>query len=244
MRKTDQRPAPLKAQQDAPMPAKGGSSRSEIDAFLKAARDLEPPSQAAAGRLIFALDATMSRQPTWDLACGLQGAMFEAAGSVGGLSVQLTYFRGLSETRASRWVGDARALGAMMERIDCRGGRTQIGKVLSHARREAAARPVAALVYVGDCMEENVDELCSRAGELALLGVKAFMFHEGPDPTAARAFREIARITGGVYLPFDARAADELRALLGAVAAYAAGGRKALQAQGGAAAKRLLADLR
>ena len=136
--------------------------------------------------------------------------MFDAAASVGGLTVQLVYFRGLSETRASRWVADARALGAMMERIDCRGGHTQIAKVLTHTRREAAARPVAALVYVGDCMEEQVDDLCAKAGELALLGVKAFMFHEGADPAAARAFREIARLTGGVYLPFDAAASAEL----------------------------------
>ena len=58
------------------------------------------------------------------------------------------------------------------------------------------------------------------------------MFHEGADPAAARAFREIARLTGGAYLPFDARAAGELRALLAAVGAYAAGGRPALEAAG------------
>ncbi|MGF1658526.1 MAG: VWA domain-containing protein [Rubrimonas sp.] len=233
-RKTDQSPAPT-----AP-----AANAAEIDAFLRRAAAIAPPPTAASGRLVFALDATMSRQPTWDLACSLQGAMFDAAASVGGLAVQLVYFRGLSETRASRWVGDARALGGLMGRIDCRGGRTQIAKVLAHVRREAEARPVAALAYVGDCMEEDVDALCATAGELGLLGVKAFMFHEGADAAAARAFREIARLTGGAYLPFDARAAAELRALLGAVAAYAAGGRRALEAQGGSAAARLLADLR
>ena len=30
------------------------------------------------GRLIFALDATASREPTWDRACRIQGEMFEA----------------------------------------------------------------------------------------------------------------------------------------------------------------------
>ncbi len=220
------------------------SSGAEIDAFLRAARAIAPPADAARGRLIFALDATMSRQPTWDVACALQAQMFEAAASVGGLSVQLVYFRGLDETRASRWLGDARALGAVMARIDCRGGRTQIGKVLSHARRAASERPVAALVYVGDCMEEDADALCVKAGELALLGVRAFLFHEGREPAAAATFREIARITGGVYLPFDAGAAAELKALRAAVATYAAGGRKALERAGDAAARRLLADLR
>ena len=215
-----------------------------VDAFLDAARSVAPPSAEARGRLIFALDATMSRQPSWDLACSLQAEMFEAAAEAGGLSVQLVYFRGTAETRASKWVADARSLAAMMERIDCRGGRTQIRKVLTHARKAAEERPVAAMVYVGDCMEESVDELCGRAGELALRGVKAFMFHEGRDPAAERAFREIARITGGVYLPFDAGAAAELKALLGAVATYAAGGRKALEAARTPAARRLLSDMR
>ena len=220
------------------------SSGAEIDAFLREAGALAPSAQAARGRLIFALDATMSRQPTWDVACALQGEMFDATASVGGLSVQLVFFRGLGETRASRWFADARSLGGAMARIRCQGGRTQIGKVLSHARREAEARPVAALVYVGDCMEEDADALCVKAGELALLGVRAFLFHEGREPVAGATFREIARVTGGVYLPFDAGAAAQLKALLGAVAAYAAGGRKALERSGDAAARRLLADLR
>jgi len=220
------------------------SSGAEIDAFLREAGALAPPAQAARGRLIFALDATMSRQPTWDVACALQGEMFDAAAAVGGLSVQLVFFRGLGETRASRWFADARSLGGAMARIRCQGGRTQIGKVLSHARREAEARPVAAMVYVGDCMEEDADALCVKAGELALLGVRAFLFHEGREPVAGATFREIARVTGGVYLPFDAGAAAQLKALLGAVAAYAAGGRKALERSGDAAARRLLADLR
>lgn len=229
---------------EASAPAAGRSGKSEIEAFLRRASALAPPSAEARGRLIFALDATMSRQPTWDVACDLQSEMFDAASGVGGLSVQLVYFRGFGETRASKWVSDAARLRGMMERIDCRGGRTQIGKVLAHARRAATERPVAALVYVGDCMEEEVDLLCERAGEIGLLGTRAFMFHEGRDVAAERAFREIARLTGGVYLPFDARSARELRALLGAVATYAAGGRAALKALGGGAAERLLADLR
>ena len=103
---------------------------------------------------------------------------------------------------------------------------------------------MAALVYVGDCMEEDADALCVKAGELALLGVRAFLFHEGREPVAGATFREIARITGGVYLPFDAGAAAQLKALLAAVGAYAAGGRRALERSGDAAARRLLADLR
>jgi hypothetical protein len=131
-----------------------------------------------------------------------------------------------------------------MVRIDCRGGHTQIAKVLQHVRREAEKRPVAALAYVGDAMEENPDTLCQIAGEIGLLGVRAFMFHEGRDQAAERTFREIARLTGGAYLPFNSASAAELRELLSAVATYAAGGLKALTASRGAGAQRLLPQLK
>ncbi len=166
--------------------------------------------------------------------------MFDAAGTVGGLSVQLVYFRGIGESRASPFVANARALRDLMVKIDCRGGHTQIRKVLAHVRREAEKRPVAALAYVGDAMEENPDELRQLAGEIGLLGVRAFMFHEGREPAAERTFREIARLTGGAYLPFDRASAAQLRALLNAVATYAAGGLKALQASRSAGAQLLL----
>src|ERR1043166_2009238 len=152
------------------------SPRAEIDAFIQRARTLAPPTEAGKrGRLIFALDATMSRQPTWDTACKLQGEMFREAGSVGGLDVQLVYFRGLNECRASRWVSDGAGLGDLMGGIHCVGGHTQIRKVLQHARAEADRAKVAALVYVGDAMEEGIDDLAAAAGELALRGVTAFL---------------------------------------------------------------------
>lgn len=217
------------------------SSSSEIAAFLKAAKSLA--SSAGRGRLIFALDATMSRQPTWDMAVSLQADMFRAAGEAAGFSVQLVYFRGLGECRASRWTGETAELARLMQKIDCRGGKTQIAKVLRHAAEEAARAPVSALVYIGDAMEENVDELCEIAGVLKLRKVACFMFHEGGDPVAAGAFREIARISGGAFARFDAGAAGELAALLRAVAAYASGGRQALETLAEPAARRLLTQL-
>jgi hypothetical protein len=222
------------------------SERAEIARFLARARSVAqtPHAEPGAGRLIFALDATMSRQPTWDAACSLQAEMFRATAAAGGLSVQLAYFRGIDEARVSRWVSDAGALSKLMTGIACHGGLTQIGRLLDHAVRETRRQPVAALVYVGDAMEENVDALCAKAGDLALRGTRAFMFLEGRDPAAERAFAEIARLTGGVLLPFDRSAAGELRALLGAVATYVAGGRAALEAAGTGAAARLLTDLR
>jgi hypothetical protein len=200
------------------------------------------------GRLVFALDATMSRQPTWDLAQSLQGRMFETAGALGGLDVQLVYFRGVAECQASSFIANGAGLAALMARISVRGGQTQIARVLEHVRTQTRRAPIGALVYVGDAMEENVDALCGLAGELGLLGVKAFMFHEGADPTAARAFQEIARLTGGAYAAFDHSAPQRLAGLLAAAAAYAAGGSRALEALAlepkGEAARLLLTQMR
>jgi hypothetical protein len=203
--------------------------RAEVDAFLARARTLAPPVEAGTnGRLVFALDATMSRQPTWDTACRLQADMFRETASVGGLDVQLLYYRGFDECRASPWVSQTERLAALMSRIDCRGGHTQIRKILAHARRETAKRKVQALVFIGDAMEEPIDDLAAAAGELGLLGVPALMFHEGADMVAEKAFREIARLTRGAYCRFDTGAADMLRELLRAAAVYAAGGIRAL----------------
>jgi hypothetical protein len=187
-----------------------------------------PGSQAERGRLIFAMDATMSRQPTWDRALQIQAEMFAETARIGGLDVQLVYFRGFGECRASKWVSDPTALARLMTATQCRGGNTQIGKVLAHILKEASRRKVNAVVYVGDCMEENVDQLCARAGEIGILGVPMFMFQDGREPLAEQAFREIARLTRGAYCRFDQGSARQLRELLAAVAVYAAGGRRAL----------------
>lgn len=206
------------------------SSEVEVDAFLDKVKSLAVSQKAGTrGRLIFAMDATMSRQPTWDMALGLQAGMFSSVKAVGGLDVQLVYFRGFGECRSSKWVKEPEALASLMTQVSCRGGHTQIGRVLSHALNETNDTRVNALVYVGDCMEENIDDLSAVAGELGLLGMPVFLFQEGNDTKAETAFREIARLTGGAYCRFDAGSAAQLRELLSAVAVYAAGGRKALE---------------
>ncbi|QOZ33952.1 VWA domain-containing protein [Bradyrhizobium sp. CCBAU 53421] len=204
------------------------SNSNDIAAFVAKARAMSPHRAGARGRLVFALDATMSRQPAWDMACTLQADMFREAGSLGSLDIRLVYYRGFNECRASGWISDSAQLARLMSKIDCQGGNTQIGKVLSETRREAVAAGVRALVFVGDAMEENADALCASAGELGLLKVPVFMFQEGADGTAEQTFREIARLTGGAWCRFDPGAAAQLRELLRAAAAYAAGGREAL----------------
>lgn len=206
---------------------------SEVDAFLAKVVATPAPVRSqgrARGRLLFIMDATMSRQQTWDQALGMQAQMFEVTADLGGLDVQLAYFRGHGEFKSSGWVGDPRSLARAMSGVQVRGGHTQIRRALRHALREAQAQTLPAVVYVGDCMEEAADDVCAVAGELALHGTRAFMFQEGFDETAESTFREVARLTGGAFVRFDAGAADQLRALLRAAAVYATGGHRQLEA--------------
>jgi hypothetical protein len=213
---------------DDKLPA--GQGRSEVDAFLRRAAATPVRRESGRrGRLIFALDATQSREDTWDRACRLQGEMFTETASLGGLDLQLVFYRGFGECKATAWVSDGAELARLMSKVRCRAGETQLGRVLSHAEAEAGRGKVDALVFVGDAFEESIDRVCAQAGRLALRGVPVFLFHEGPDPLAARAFREIARLTRGAYCPFDSSSPGQLRDLLAAVAVYAAGGRPALE---------------
>lgn len=226
--------------------APGGavSTESEVERFLAAARAVPPARPAdGQGRLAFALDATGSRQPTWTLACDIQADMFAAAAAHGGLDMQIVYYRGQGECRASPFVRDAATLGALMRRIACEPGLTQIHRVLGHLEKEAERSGLKAAVFVGDALEEDVAALDAAAGQLALRGVRLFMFQEGNDGRVEEVFRRLARVTGGAWCRFDARSAGELRQLLSAVAAYAAGGRTALAARKDAGAMRLLGAL-
>ena len=223
------------------------SKSAEVDAFLRDLQRAPKPPPGTRGRLIFALDATASREPTWDRACQIQGEMFEATAALGGLDVKLVYYRCFNECKASRWMTSAAELHRVMRAVSCIGGETQIERVLAHALSETKRQRVGALVFVGDAMEENVDRLCQLAGELGLNGVPVFLFHEGHSPVAAQAFRQIAKVSRGAYLRFDLASAEHLRDLLAAVAVYAAGGYRALTAYGekkGGEVLRLTAQLR
>jgi hypothetical protein len=227
---------------DSSVTNRGGNiPRSEVDTFLA---ELKPTSSGTRGRLVFALDATASRQPTWDTACVLQAEMFREVASAGGLDMQLVYYRGLDQCRFSRWFSNPEQLAKTMSEIACNAGATQIEKILIHVAKETKLLRVNALVFVGDAMEENPDKLAHSAGELGRLGVPAFMFQEGTERKVEQIYREIARLTRGAYCRFDPGAARQLAELLRAVAVYATGGIAALAARGDTSAVKLLAQLK
>jgi hypothetical protein len=223
-------------------PARQSSSQ-EIAQFLQKSQaitqfvDKQP-------RLLFAVDATASRQPTWDHARHLQQEMFLASGKVATLAVQLCYYRGFGEFRASRWLTDSAELARLMGRVRCEGGHTQIARLLRHAQEEHRKATVRALVFIGDAVEENPDSLCDLAGQCGILQLPLFLFQEGSDRPVEQTFRTMAKLSGGAYARFDSKSADLLAGLLGAVASFATGGRTALEKRGGDSAKLLLQQLK
>jgi len=210
------------------------------------------------GRLIFALDATASREPTWDMAAQLQAQMFEQAAMIGGLDIQLAYYRGSDEVRHSSWFSDAHELVSRMSMIKCMAGTTKIARVLRHIQSENAREKVGAAIFVGDACEEVPGELYDAAGGL---GVPLFVFQEGdglaifvderggfdvshPPQSVESVFREIARLTNGAWAQFDAGAAAKLGELLQAVAAFAVGGVNALANLRSDSAQKLLSQMK
>lgn len=219
----------------------------DVDAFLQAVKRT-PPSAVVQGRgrLVFSLDATASRQRTWDRAMSLQNDMFTNTQGIGQLDVQLVYYRGYDECRASKWLRNADQVIGMMRKVSCQAGTTQIHRVLKHAIAEAKQTPVQALVFIGDCVEEDVDQLGNLAGQCRLLNMPIFIFQEGRHSPASDAFKQIASLSGGAHCRFDESSAKALGDLLNAVAAYAAGGKQALQQlqqQGSGQAKALLQQM-
>ena len=223
MAKTD------KTRQKGSVPTTEASSDA-VSAFLNQVRTMPVVrTPGRRGRLIFAMDATASRQPTWERASRLHGDMFAATSSLGGLDIQLAWYCGFGEFYASPWLSDGERLAQIMAGVTCMAGETQLRKVLKHALKETQSNKVNAIVFIGDAFEEDVDEVGKLAGQMGLLGVPAFMFHEGGNPTSTFAFRQVAKLSNGAFCHFDSSSARTLRDLLGAVAVFAAGGLAALE---------------
>jgi hypothetical protein len=219
------------------------SSRTEIDNFLRKSKSISTVRGQQA-RLLFAIDATASRQPTWDRASQLQKEMFLTAQRSNQLSVQLCYFRGFLDFHAAPWTSETAELAKRMSVVSCEGGQTQIERLLRHALREHASHPVKALVFIGDAMEENPDTLCQLAGECGMRQLPLFIFQEGKLADARQCFTSMARLSKGAWAGFDNNSAQLLASLLGAVAGFASGGLAALERQGTEGAKLLLEQLK
>lgn len=207
---------------------KSASGSGDVSAFLGKVA-LTPRRTPSRGRMLLAMDATASREASWDRAATLHGEIFEEAGRSGVLDLQLCWYRGYREFQFSAWVTSADRLLQVMSGVRCAAGRTQLVKVLEHINREHTRQAVGAAVFIGDAAEEPLDVIADRAGTLGVKGCRVFMFQEGTDAGCRRAFQEVAHLTGGAYGALDGGSANHLRDWLRAVAAYAAGGRQGLE---------------
>ena len=138
------------------------SSKNDVQNFLSKVAAM--PQTGGDARLIFSLDATASREATWDIASQLQTEMFLSTQALGGLNVQLCYFRGFGDFFSSDWQSNGDELVQIMSRISCQAGATQIERVLRHAMQENELKKIKCIVYIGDAMEENIDILAQLAG--------------------------------------------------------------------------------
>ncbi|MGK0298614.1 MAG: hypothetical protein ACI9XC_002236 [Gammaproteobacteria bacterium] len=217
----------MKSQVDK-LPAK----KNDINSFLKKVRDVKSMTTYGnkPGRLAFIIDATASRQPTWDSANRIQAKMFKAVEDVGKLHVQLIYFRGVLEFYASKWYADSNSLSIEMKEVSCLAGHTQIERSLKELLSETNRKQVSAAVFVGDAFEETTSAIYNIAGQLGIRKIPVFMFQENYQADVEKVYRNIAKLSGGAYCRFDNNSADLLAQLLSAVAIYAAGGHQALRA--------------
>lgn len=207
--------------------AKAVSATPKKETLAKAIANPQRP------RLVFSMDATASREGSWNIAKEITGAMFEAVPDE--LDVALVYHGGGRLQEMTPFSSNAKTFLDKVHSVRCRAGRTALNAILAKAVEVSRLK---ALIYVGDCFEESPQEAMDLAQQLKLKGVRCFLFHDessagsGYDvETARRVFQEIARITGGAVLPFDENAPDLVKALLEAIAIYAAQGMKALESK-------------
>ena len=206
---------------------KGKSSSKDVSAFIDTLAKMPAVSKSSA-HLVFALDATLSRSATWDKASQIQAEMFSETTNLGGLAMQLSYYRGFNEFYCSVFHTNTASLLREMTQVQCLGGYSQIARIFKQALQTHRQQPLKGVVFIGDACEEDVDQLCDLAGQLGLFKIPVFIFHEGKSSPVERVFRDIAKLSGGAYCPFDTNSANQLKELLTAVAVFASGGRKAL----------------
>ena len=168
---------------------------------------------APLARLIYAVDATASREPAWVVARDVQSRMFiEAANKNVSLNLQLVFYGG-NRCKASRWKSRGEDLARLMVTVNCEAGMTQIEKVLRHALREHEQSPIQAVTFIGDAMEEELDVLAGLADKLGVADVPLHTFLEGDDAIARNAFRLLALRTGGTFSQFNTAKPETIQRL-------------------------------
>jgi hypothetical protein len=199
-------------------------------ALLAALGHAEPLAESgnpARPRLVFAVDATASREPAWAAARKVTDALVKAL--PGELDVALAVHGGSRVHTFTAFTSDATTLRDRAAGVTCEAGLTRLLPILSVSLKQPGVRVV---IYIGDVFEESVSQGRRLADAMGAQGAKLIVLHDTADPASRRdveVFWDLAKRTGGCVLPFDANAPGRLRDLLSAVAVYAVGGEKLLR---------------
>ncbi len=170
----------------------------------------EPPADVGTTsrpRLVFAVDATASREPAWAAAREVTDALVKALpGELDG--VALAVHGGSRVHTFTAFTSDPRTLRDLAAGVDCQAGMTKLLPILAASlKRQATVRVV---VYIGDVFEErNLPQGRHLADQMGVQGIKLIVLHDTADRSARRdaeIFWDLAKRTGGCVLPFDATA--------------------------------------
>jgi hypothetical protein len=247
-KRTDPKAAPKPAE-DAPSRLKTALMQNAVERVLGKADAKPVPGKP---HVILAL-ANYTDTAVWDRAQTLQRGMFAAAAG-DGLAMKLAFFgeddaNGVRRCRiTTRWISDPDDMASTIGRAECDCGCfVLIHTVLAQAVKEAANRPLHALVVVSDAFHDDPDELAEAAlsaTQLRRAGTQVFFIQLSDDPDTARGLQYLARLSGAAFLPFNSRQEREFEEMWKAVSAFVAGGEEAVKKAGGQAATLLLQHLK
>jgi len=188
---------------------------------------VEPRVAGKRGKLLFAIDATASREPAWEAAKQLTDSFFDAV--PGMIDIGLAAYGGNRVHTFTPYVADARRLRRLASGISCRAGYTQLLPIL---RRVVETGDVGVVLYITDAFEEDATTAARLAEMLKAKGTRVIVLFDGWSDSEARAvFEDLAARTGGAVLPFEASAIERLKGLIAAAAVLAVGGEVLLAAK-------------
>jgi len=213
---------------------------------IRAARPTKPllgsraaPLTERRPRLVFGVDATASREPTWASAKSITDRMFEAI--PGALDVALAVHGAGQVHTFTEFSADVDQFRRQASAVRCQAGNTQLCELM---QRTLDAGGVRVMSYVGDAFEESRAEAYALADRFRLRGIKAVLLADAADEATLEVFREIADRTGGAVLDFRATELGLMGDLLAAVATLAIGGRKLLSTKTTPGARLLLGSMK
>jgi len=224
---------------------KSGGARPALLSQIRAARPAKSQVGTAPAaptarrpRLVFAVDATASREATWRSAQKITARMFGVIPDA--LDVALAVHGGDDVHTFTEFSADVDVFRKQAAAVRCETGTTRLCEIMA---RTLDAGGVRVMSYIGDAFEEDADEVLELADRFRLRGIQAVMLSDDADPEALAVFRQIAERTGGAVLDFRTGDTVLMGELLAGVATLAIGGRKLLEAQHTAGARLLLTNL-